>query len=152
MPFARDEMTSALCVQLFDGGAVKEQSTPLTFCSTISTILHTGATPVLADIGDDGNIDPEAVAECVTSRTRAVIPVHLSGLPCQMDAIWDLARKKKLLVVEDATHAAGSHYHGLPIGGVDLSAGIGSERTESPNHAVAAGVVRPRRRRGGSRQ
>ena len=68
-------------------------TTPLTFCATAHAILHVGARPVLADIGADGNIDPEEIAQAVTPRTRAIIPVHFSGLPCDMKAIWKLARK-----------------------------------------------------------
>jgi dTDP-4-amino-4,6-dideoxygalactose transaminase len=92
-------------------------TTPLTFCATVNTILHVGATPVLADIGEDGNIDPEAIESQITERTRAVVPVHIGGLPCKMDAIWDLARRHDLRVVEDAAHAIGSRYKGMPIGG-----------------------------------
>src|SRR5262245_58329870 len=62
-------------------------TTPMTFCATVHSILHVGATPVLADIGPDGNIDPEQVAKRITSRTRAIIPVHLAGLPCEMNVI-----------------------------------------------------------------
>ena len=91
-------------------------TTPLTFCSTVHTILHTGATPVLADIGLDGNIDPEAIQRAITPRTRAILPVHLAGLPCEMNAIWDIARRKGLFVVEDAAHAAGAMYEGRQIG------------------------------------
>ena len=91
-------------------------TTPLTFCATVNTILQVGATPVLADVGSDGNIDPASIAQRVTDRTRAVVPVHLGGLPCDMDAIWSLARLRGLLVVEDAAHAVGSHYRGQPIG------------------------------------
>lgn len=91
-------------------------TTPLTFCSTVHTILHVGAKPVLADIGPDGNIDPEEIAKAITSRTRAIIPVHLAGLPCDMNAIWALARRHHLFVIEDAAHAAGAHYDGRPIG------------------------------------
>jgi dTDP-4-amino-4,6-dideoxygalactose transaminase len=98
-------------------------TTPLTFCATVNTILHVGATPVLADIGEDGNIDPEAIEKRMTKRTRAIVPVHIGGLPCQMDAIWEIARRHDLLVVEDAAHAIGSRYKELPIGG-----GIPSER------------------------
>ena len=94
-------------------------TTPLTFCSTINTILHVGATPVLADIGEDGNIDPASIAERVTDRTRAILPVHLGGLPCDMNSIWKLAREKNLYVVEDAAHAVGAEYHGRPIGAND---------------------------------
>ena len=92
-------------------------TTPLTFCSTVSTILHVGATPVLADIGDDGNVDPDSIARRITERTRAIVPVHLGGLPCKMARIWQLASDRGLLVVEDAAHAVGSHYQGSPLGG-----------------------------------
>lgn len=91
-------------------------TTPLTFCSTVHTILHVGATPVLADIGGDANIDPEQIAKRITSRTRAIVPVHMAGLPCDMDAIWDLARRHGLFVIEDAAHAAGAAYKGRRIG------------------------------------
>jgi dTDP-4-amino-4,6-dideoxygalactose transaminase len=91
-------------------------TTPLTFCATAHAILHVGARPVLADIGADGNIDPEEIAQAVTPRTRAIIPVHFSGLPCDMKAIWKLARKYALFVIEDAAHAVGTHYDGCPIG------------------------------------
>jgi dTDP-4-amino-4,6-dideoxygalactose transaminase len=91
-------------------------TTPMTFCATVQVILHVGATPVLADIGSDGNIDPEQIEKRITSRTRAIIPVHLAGLPCNMDAIWALARRRGIHVIEDAAHAAGASYHGRPIG------------------------------------
>jgi dTDP-4-amino-4,6-dideoxygalactose transaminase len=91
-------------------------TTPLTFCATVHTILHVGARPVLADIGADGNIDPDEIARAITPRTRAIVPVHFSGLPCEMNAIWKLARKHGLFVIEDAAHAAGTHYEGFPIG------------------------------------
>jgi dTDP-4-amino-4,6-dideoxygalactose transaminase len=91
-------------------------TTPMTFCATVQAILHVGATPVLADIGSDGNIDPGDIQKCITSRTRAIIPVHLAGLPCHMKAIWGLAREHGLHVIEDAAHAAGARYEGRPIG------------------------------------
>ena len=91
-------------------------TTPLTFCSTVNTILQVGATPVLADIDEDGNIDPDSIAAKITRRTRAIIPVHIGGLPCQMDPIWSLARREGLFVIEDAAHAIGSRYRGFPIG------------------------------------
>lgn len=102
-------------------------TTPLTFCSTVNTILHVGATPVLADIGPDGNVDPDSIAERITPRTRAIVPVHLGGLPCDMDAIWALARRHGLFVIEDAAHAVGSHYRGLPIGAGSPSASLNSD-------------------------
>lgn len=94
-------------------------TTPMTFCATVNTILHVGATPVLADIGPDGNIDPQCIADRITPRTRAIMPVHMAGLPCNMDAIWDIARRHNLKVIEDAAHAAGTLYRGSHLGGRD---------------------------------
>lgn len=91
-------------------------TTPMTFCSTVQTILHTGAQAVLADIGADANIDPNEIERRITPRTRAILPVHLAGLPCDMKAIWSLARRYSLLVIEDAAHAIGASYDGRPIG------------------------------------
>lgn len=91
-------------------------TTPLTFCATVNTILHVGATPVLADIGEDGNIDPVQIEAQITSRTRAIMPVHIGGLPCRMNAIWQIAERHGCFVVEDAAHAAGARYLNRPIG------------------------------------
>jgi dTDP-4-amino-4,6-dideoxygalactose transaminase len=91
-------------------------TTPLTFCATVNTILHVGATPVLADVLPDGNIDPASIARRVTDRTRAIIPVHLAGLPCRMDEIWKIAKKHNLLVIEDAAHATDAKYRGASPG------------------------------------
>jgi len=92
-------------------------TSPLTFCATVNVILHVGATPVLADIGPDSNIDPESIEARITERTRAIIPVHFAGLPCRMTRIWEIARRHNLIVIEDAAHAAGAHYLDQPIGG-----------------------------------
>jgi dTDP-4-amino-4,6-dideoxygalactose transaminase len=105
-------------------------TTPLTFCATVQTILHVGATPVMADIGPDGNIDPEEIERKLTNRTKAIIPVHLAGLPCDMNSIWALARQEGLYVIEDAAHAAGADYEGRPIG-------AGLSETEQASDAVA---------------
>lgn len=98
------------------GPGMEVITSPLTFCSTINVILHVGATPVLADIGPDLNIDPSSVAARITDRTKAILPVHFAGLPCEMDAIWELADRHHLHVIEDSAHAVGSQYRGLPIG------------------------------------
>jgi dTDP-4-amino-4,6-dideoxygalactose transaminase len=113
-------------------------TTPLTFCATVNTILHVGATPVLADVGCDGNIDSDSVAERITARTRAIMPVHLGGLPCRMDAIWELARQHGLRVIEDAAHAVGSHYRGVPIGARDPVAGACSDAVAYSFYATKA--------------
>ena len=102
-------------------------TSPMTFCATVQTILHVGAAPVLADIGPDGNITPESIAARITSRTRAIIPVHLAGLPCQMNAIRALAREHGLYVIEDAAHAVGAQYEGRPIGAEGPAGALASD-------------------------
>ena len=102
-------------------------TTPLTFCATVNVIIHAGATPVLADILPDGNINPASVAERITTRTRAIIPVHFAGLPADMDAIWTLARRHRLHVIEDCAHAIGSYYRGWPIGAGNPESGTQSD-------------------------
>jgi dTDP-4-amino-4,6-dideoxygalactose transaminase len=90
-------------------------TTPITWPATANVIVHTGATPVFADVRDaDLIIDPERVAELVTPRTKAIMPVHLYGQPADLDPLWALG----LPVVEDAAHAAESEYRGRKIGGL----------------------------------
>jgi len=103
-------------------------TTPITFCATVNTILHVGAKPILADIGTDGNIDPESILNRISNKTRAIIPVHLGGLPCDMKSIWSMAKERGIHVIEDAAHAAGTFYHGRPIGASDLD---GNEQSDA---------------------
>jgi dTDP-4-amino-4,6-dideoxygalactose transaminase len=92
-------------------------TTPTTFAATVNTIIHTGATPVLADVcPDDYCIDPAAVERAITPRTRAIMPVHHGGSACRMDEILALARKHGLRVIEDAAHALGTQIGGRNIG------------------------------------
>jgi dTDP-4-amino-4,6-dideoxygalactose transaminase len=94
-------------------------TTPLTFAATVSMIIHTGATPVLADVReDDYNIDPEQIEKHITPRTKALIPVHYAGQPCRMDEILTLAKTHNLRVIEDAAHALGASYRGKQIGAI----------------------------------
>jgi dTDP-4-amino-4,6-dideoxygalactose transaminase len=95
-------------------------TTPMTFASTVSMVILCGATPVLADIEPGTlNIDPAKIREKISPRTRAVIPVHFAGQPCDMDPIITLAREHGLTVIEDAAHAAGTEYKGRHIGSLD---------------------------------
>jgi dTDP-4-amino-4,6-dideoxygalactose transaminase len=95
-------------------------TTPMTFASTVSMIILAGGTPILADIEPGTlNIDVAKVAEKITPRTRAIIPVHFAGQSCDMDPIFALARQHGLTVIEDAAHAAGSEYKGKKIGSLD---------------------------------
>ncbi|MEV6278708.1 bifunctional SDR family oxidoreductase/aminotransferase class I/II-fold pyridoxal phosphate-dependent enzyme [Nocardia sp. NPDC051832] len=99
-------------------------TSPITWPATANVIVHLGATPVFADVEPDtGNIDPAAVAAAVSPRTKAIVPVHLAGQPCDMDALGALAGKHGLLVLEDAAHAIGAEYGGRKIGRLsDLTA------------------------------
>ena len=92
-------------------------TTPLTFAATVAVIEHTGATPVLVDVQPDTlNIDPELVAAAVTQRTRAVIPVHYGGHPCELDPLLAICREHDLWLIEDAAHALPARYQGRLIG------------------------------------
>lgn len=89
----------------------------LTFAATIQAIALTGAKPVFCDVEEDTlNMDVDDMERRITSRTRVVMPVHYCGLPCDMDEILKIARKKNIKVVEDAAHAFGSFYKGRRIG------------------------------------
>jgi dTDP-4-amino-4,6-dideoxygalactose transaminase len=89
----------------------------LSFIATAQAILHEGATPVFADVDPATyNIDPADVAARMTSRTRAIVPVHLHGLPADMDSIMALAKRAGVLVIEDAAQAHGALHRGRPVG------------------------------------
>ena len=94
-------------------------TTPMTFAATVNTIIHAGATPVLVDCDRDTQlIDPQKIEEAITPRTRAIVPVHLCGRPCDMDAIEDIARRHNLVVIEDAAHAIETVYKGRKVGNI----------------------------------
>jgi len=92
-------------------------TSPYTFAATGEAILYQGARPVFADIVPETlNIDPVAVARVVTRRTRAIVPIHIAGLPCDMEPILSLARQRGIPVVDDAAHALGASIRGRAIG------------------------------------
>ncbi|MDX7997040.1 DegT/DnrJ/EryC1/StrS family aminotransferase [Bacillus subtilis] len=94
-------------------------TSPLTFSSTANTIIHTGATPVFADIDENTlNIDPVKLEAAVTPRTKAVVPVHFGGQSCDMDAILAIAQNHGLFVLEDAAHAVYTTYKQRMIGSI----------------------------------
>lgn len=94
-------------------------TTPITFAASANCVLYCGGTPVFADIDPDTyNISPEELEKKITSRTKAIIPVHYTGQPCDMDAILEIAHKHDLLVVEDGAHALGAVYKGKKIGSI----------------------------------
>jgi dTDP-4-amino-4,6-dideoxygalactose transaminase/nucleoside-diphosphate-sugar epimerase len=96
---------------------------PITWGSIGNMIVHMGATPVFADInGRTLNVDPASIEEKITKNTRAIIPVHMAGQACDLEAIYALSEKHGIPIIEDAAHAFGTTYNGKPIGSIgDLS-------------------------------
>lgn len=117
---AVNSCTAALHVSMIAAGLEPGDeviTTPLTFCATINAIIHAGATPVLADVEPTTlNIDPARIEACITPRTRAILPVHFAGRPCDMDAILAIAARHKLKVIEDCAHAIETEYRGRKAG------------------------------------
>ncbi|SDB26390.1 dTDP-4-amino-4,6-dideoxygalactose transaminase [Desulfonatronum thiosulfatophilum] len=117
---AVNSCTAALHVSMIAAGLQPGDeviTTPLTFCATVNAIIHAGATPVLADVNPvTMNIDPAMIEDRITSRTRAVIPVHFAGRPCDMDAICAIAEKHSLKIIEDCAHAIETEYRGQKAG------------------------------------
>ncbi len=92
-------------------------TTPLTFCASANAIVHAGAKPVFVDVDPATmNIDPARIEKAITKRTKAILPVHMAGRPCEMDAILRIAKKHRLIVIEDAAHALGASYRGKRVG------------------------------------
>ena len=92
-------------------------TTPFTFIASANSILFTGAKPVFADIAADTfNLNPEQVEAAITPRTRAIMPVHLYGHVCDMDALQDIAKRHNLVIIEDACQAIGATYRGRVAG------------------------------------
>ena len=112
--------TAAMQMALLAGGVQPGDeviTTTLTFIGTPNAVLMAGATPVLADVDrGTGNINPEAVEAAVTEHTKAIMPVHLYGQMCDMDALREVADRHGLFIVEDAAHAIEAKWNGKPPG------------------------------------
>lgn len=94
-------------------------TTPLTFVSTANVIIHAGGVPVFADVDrHTWNIDPDEIEKKITSKTKAILLVHLHGRPADMQRIMPIAKKHKLFLVEDAAHAIEAIYHGKKVGSI----------------------------------
>ena len=94
------------------------------FIASAWVIVAVGARPVFADVLDDLNIDPESVRRAITPRTRAIIPVHLTGRPAAMIEVNQIASERGIYVIEDAAQAIGARYHGKPVGSLGIAAGF----------------------------
>jgi perosamine synthetase len=121
-PVAVNSGTAALHLALVGAGVQAGDEVVLpaqTFIATGLAVLYVGAVPVFADVqATTGNIDPASIRQHLNEKTKAVIPVHWGGLPCDMDEIQAIADAHGLTVIEDAAHALGARYRGRPIGAV----------------------------------
>lgn len=107
--------TACLAAGIGEGDEVI--TSPMTFAASANCVLYCGARPVFADIDPQTyNIAPEEIEKKITPRTKAILPVHFTGQPCDMEAIGALAQKYHLPVIEDGAHALGASYHGKKIG------------------------------------
>lgn len=109
----------AACIAAGIGTGDEVITTPITFVASSNCVLYCGGTPVFADIDPHTyNINPEDIESKITPKTKAIIAVHLTGQPCDMERINEIAKKHNLLVIEDAAHALGAEYKGKKIGSI----------------------------------
>jgi len=106
-----------LCLQAVGVGPDDEVITVShTLVATVAAIHHNAATPILVDIGEDHNIDPECVEAAITSRTKAIIPVHLNGRVCDMGRLTEVATRHNVIIIEDAAQSLGASIDGKRAG------------------------------------
>lgn len=105
------------CLAAGIGAGDEVITSPITFAASANCVLYCGGKPVFADIDPKTyNLSPEEIVKKITNQTKAIIPVHFSGQPCDMESIGAIAKKHHLLVIEDGAHALGASYHGRKIG------------------------------------
>lgn len=121
-PFAAalSSCTAAMHLSVLAAGLGEDDeviTTPMTFCATVNAIIHAGATPVLADIDPvTFNLDPAEIEARITSKTKAILPVHFAGRSCDMHAITEIAERYQLKIIEDCAHAIETEYRGHKAG------------------------------------
>lgn len=128
--------TDALMMALWAHGVGKGDeviTTPVSFVATTGSIVHVGAKPVYVDVRDDQNIDPERIEAAITPRTKAIMPVHWTGRIADMDAIMEIARRRNLLVIEDAAQTMGAYYRGRHGGSFGNAAGFSAHPLKNLN-------------------
>jgi dTDP-4-amino-4,6-dideoxygalactose transaminase len=131
---------SALLLGIEPGDEVVMPS--FTFVSSANAFVLRGGVPVFVDIRPDTlNLDETLIEEAVTKRTRAVVPVHYAGVPCEMDAIRDVAARSDIAVVEDAAQAFGSTYRGRPAGSLSELAAISFHETKNVTSAEGGALL-----------
>ena len=109
--------------------------------SSTSAIIHVGGTPVFADVKDNLNIDPAAIEAAITSKTKVIMPVHLTGRIADMNEISEIARKKGLRILEDAAQSIGAEYHGRRSGSFGDAAAFSAHPLKNLNAAGDAGYI-----------
>ena len=119
-PVAVNSCTAALHLSMLGAGLKPGDeviTSAMTFCATVNAIIHAGCKPVLADIQPGSmNICPDSIQEKITDKTRAIIPVHFAGHPCDMNAICEITSRYNLKIIEDCAHAIESEFQGQPAG------------------------------------
>jgi len=95
-----------------------------TFLATIAVIVHSGAEPILVDIGEDYNMNTDLLEAAITPRTRAIMPVHLNGRVCNMEKVMSVAKAHHLIIIEDAAQALGASFDGKKAGTFGVAAGF----------------------------
>tara|TARA_A100001015_G_C15004464_1_gene720006 strand:+ start:283 stop:1392 length:1110 start_codon:yes stop_codon:yes gene_type:complete len=111
--------TDALLIGLILLGVKKGDEVitpPNSYIASTTSITHLGAKPIFADVLDDQNINPSEISKKITDKTKAIMPVHLTGRICEMNEIKKISKKYKIPIIEDAAQSIGSKYHGMPAG------------------------------------
>jgi len=114
---------------------------PNTFFASVNAIAAVGAKPVFVDVGEDYNINSELIENAINERTKAIMPVHLTGRPAAMNEIVDIARKHGLKVIEDAAQAIGANYRGRHVGNFGDTGGFSFHPLKNLNVWGDAGMI-----------
>ena len=114
---------------------------PNSFIATAGAIVATGAKPVFVDADDDYNLNPRLIEDAVTKRTKAILPVHLTGRPASLDKILEIADKKKLYLIEDAAQAIGAKYNGQKVGSFGIAGCFSLHPLKNLNAYGDGGVI-----------
>lgn len=114
---------------------------PNSYLASASSIALAGAKPVFADVKEDYTIDPRAIEKAITENTKAIIPVHLTGRPADMDAILKLAEKYQLHIIEDAAQAVGAQYKNKPVGSFGIAGSFSLHPLKNLGACGDAGVI-----------
>lgn len=136
--------TDALMMALWALGVGKGDeviTTPISFVATTGSIVHVGAIPVYVDVRDDQNIDPALIEKAITPRTKAIMPVHWGGRIAEMDAIMDIAKRHKLLVIEDSAQTMEAYYKGRHGGTIGHAGAISAHPLKNLNAIGDGGLL-----------